>query len=338
MKKDSISRRTFLQNSTIAAGTIAAGSVLIQSCESKKSDSTADSTESEGPVMSGKIPTRVFGKTGENITILGYGGGSQFMKMPDGEWEPHMEHALNAGINYFDTATSYGADTDKPSEMRFGEILPPHRDKIILLTKIHERDPEKAKAEFEGSLKRLKTDYVDILLLHAITPEDKLSDIAEGTYKLIEQFKAEKTVRYIGFSSMDSAERSKELIDNLDFDVSLLAMNPTNYENFIDIALPAARKKNLGTIAMKVMRDIVNDYAGPKELLEYVWEKEGVHCALVSMTGMDPLKQNLEIAENYSEGSLSSEARINLERRLSPLAKSDLLSYSKPGYYDGMIC
>ena len=42
---------------------------------------------------------RVFGKTGEKISILGYGCGSQFMKMPDGEWEPHFEHAFNSGIN-----------------------------------------------------------------------------------------------------------------------------------------------------------------------------------------------------------------------------------------------
>jgi predicted aldo/keto reductase-like oxidoreductase len=272
------------------------------------------------------------------VAILGYGGGSQFMKMPDGEWEPHMELALKSGINYFDTATSYGADTEKPSESRFSEILPPHRDKIILLTKIHERDPDKAKKEFEESLSRLKTDYVDILLIHAITDDDKLSDIAEGNYKLLEQFKAEKMVRHIGFSSMDSAERSKELIEQLDFDVTLLAMNPTNYGNFIDVALPAARKKNLGTIAMKVMRDIVNDYAGPKELLEYAWEKQGVHTAVVSMTGMDPLKQNIEIASNYTQGTQSHQLGNDLEKRLSPLAESQHLVYSKPGYYDGMIC
>lgn len=322
MKKESISRRTFMQQSALAATTIAAGSSLLNSCESRH--------------LSGKIPTRVFGKTGEHVTILGYGGGSQFMKMPDGEWEPHMEYALNAGINYFDTATSYGADTDKPSEARFGEILPPHREKIILLTKLHERDPEKVKAEFEGSLKRLKTDHVDILLIHSIQPDDKLSDIAEGVYKVLDQFKAEKMTRYIGFSSMDSAERARELIENLEWDVTLLAMNPTNYGNFIDVTLPAAREKNLGTIAMKVMRDIVNDFAGPKELLEYAWAIPGAHCAVVSMTGMGPLEENINLASNYAEGTPSGLNRAELEHRLAPLAQSNHLVYSRPGYYDGM--
>ena len=325
MKHDPITRREFIRNSSLAATTIAAGSTLINSCTSKTP-------------MSGIIPTRKFGKTGENITILGYGGGSQFMLMPDGEWEPHMEFALKSGINYFDTATSYGADMEKQSESRFGEILPPHRDKIILLTKIHEREPDKAKAEFEASLKRLKTDHVDILLIHSIGPDDTLSNIADGVYKVIEQFKAEKMARYIGFSSMDSAERSKELIENLDLDVTLLAMNPTNYGNFIEVALPPARDKNLGIIAMKVMRDIVNDYAGPKELLEYAWAIPGAHSAVVSMTGMGPLEENISYASNYQEGSTSSAKMYELENRLSPLACSEHLVYAKPGYYDGMIC
>jgi predicted aldo/keto reductase-like oxidoreductase len=337
MKKVSVSRRNFIQKSSIAATSIAVGSTLVHSCTPDKSGSSDSTSESERK-LSGKIPVRKFGKTGEDITILGYGGGSQFMKMPDGEWEPHLEHAIQSGINYFGTATSYGEKEDKPSETRYGEILPAHRDKILLLTKLHERDPDKAKAEFEASLKRLKTDQVDILLIHAIKPEDKLSDISEGIYKLFEQFKEEKMTRYIGFSSMDSAERSKELIENLDFDVTLLAMNPTNYGNFIDVALPAARKKNLGTIAMKVMRDIVNDYAGPQELLEYAWEKPGVHCAVVAMTGMDPLNQNLDIAMNYKEGNQVSQKMYDLERRLTPLAASDHLVYSRPGYYDGLMC
>jgi len=337
MKKDSVSRRDFIQKSSFAATTIAVGSTLMNSCSSKKSSDPDNSDNSEN-VLSGKIPTRKFGKTGEDITILGYGGGSQFMKMPDGEWEPHLEYAINSGIKYFGTAASYGQDSDKPSESRYGEILPAYRDKILLLTKTQERNPDKARAEFERSLQRLNTDYVDVLLIHSIQPEDKLTDIAEGIYKLLENLKEEKMVRYIGFSSMDSAERSKELIENLDFDVTLLAMNPTNYGNFVDIALPAARKKNLGTIAMKVMRDIVNDYAGPQELLEYVWDKSGIHCSVVAMTGMDPLKQNLDIAMNYKEGSQVGQRMYDLEKRLTPLAASDHLVYSRPGYYDGMIC
>ncbi|MBS0000769.1 MAG: aldo/keto reductase, partial [Cyclobacteriaceae bacterium] len=249
--------------------------------------------------------------------------------------EPHLEYALEAGINYFDTASTYGADSEKPSESRFGEILPAHRKKIILLTKIHDRDPEKAKKEFEESLRRLKTDYVDILLIHAVVPDDTVKDIERGVYRLISDLKAEKTVKYIGFSSMDSAERSEELINNLEFDVTLLAMNPTNYGNFTDIALPAARDKNLGIIAMKVMRDIVNIHAKPKELIEYAWNLEGVSCALISHTGLAPLKENINLALEYMESGDRMALSFELENKLRSLAGPQYLVYAKPGYTDG---
>ena len=324
MKKNRINRRNFIQRSSLAAAAISAGSLLPVACTSRKS-------------ITAKFPSRILGKTGERISLLGYGGGSQFMRMPDGEWEPHLEHALESGINYFDTASTYGAENAKPSEERFGEILPVHRKNIILLTKIHDRDPEKASVEFERSLKRLKTDYVDILLIHAITPDDTLIDIEKGVYKVVSELKKQKTVRYIGFSSMDSAERSRELIENLDFDVTLLAMNPTSYGNFVDIALPAARKKDLGIIAMKVMRDIVNVYAQPKELIEYAWNLEGVHCALVSHTGMDPLKENISLAIEYKKQLRVTNNSYELEKRLRHLAGPQHLVYARPGYRDGFL-
>ncbi len=322
MKKNSISRRKFIQQSTYSAAALTTGSIFANACSSNNSTIT-------------KFPTRTFGKTGLKVSILGYGGGSQFMKMPDGEWEPHMEYAFNAGINYFDTASTYGADTDKPSESRYSEILPPYRKKIILLTKIHEREPDKAKKEFEESLKRLKTDYVDILLIHAIRPEDTVSDIEKGVYGIISDFKKQKMTRYIGFSSMDSAERSKELINKLDFDVTMLAMNPTNYGNFVDITLPVAQEKGLGVIAMKVMRDIVNVHAKPKELIEYAWNLDGVNCALISHTGMAPLKENIDLALEYNKQLLGSLKSYELERRLRLLAGPEHLVYARPGYRDG---
>ena len=319
------SRREFLLKSSLVVAALSAGSA-------------AASTQLSRALTTGKkgLPVRSLGKTGEKISILGYGGGSQFMLMPDGEWEPHMQYALDSGINYFDTASDYGADHPKTSEMRFGEILPPHRKKILLLTKIDARDPEKAKPEFEQSLERLKTSYVDMVLIHAVTADDKLSSISSGMYNYIQGLKEQKMARFIGFSSMDSAERSKELIENLDFDVVLLALNPTHYRNFAEVALPSARKKNMGVMAIKVMRNIVNKNATPRELLEYVWGLEGVSCALVSQTGMDPLKQNIEIAKSYTGAKQSNAYRKDLEFRMASLAGPHALEWAREGYRDGV--
>lgn len=324
MKKQSISRRSFIHKSSLAAAALSSGSFILSNCRG----TTTKMTDTG-------IPMRTLGKTGESITILGYGGGSQFLRMPDGEWEPHMEYAIKAGINYFDTASNYQWDANQHSETRFGQILPPYRDKIILLTKIHERDPEKAKEEFEMCLKRLKTDHVDILLIHSIQPDDDLKIIENGIYKVINDFRDQKMVRYIGLSSMDSAERTKELIENLDFDVTLLAMNPSQYGKFATITLPAARQKNMGIIGMKVMRDIVNKYATPRELIEYVWNLKGIHCALVSHTGMDPLMENIQLAKDYGKQLVGNINARTLEKRLAHLAGPDYLVYARPGYVDG---
>lgn len=324
MKSRHFTRREFIQRSSLAMAAISAGAITASS----------DSVSGLSPGKKG-MPVRALGSTGEKISILGYGGGSQFMLMPDGEWEPHIQYALDAGINYFDTASSYGAGSPKTSEERFGEALFPYRKKILILTKLDARDPEKAKPEFETSLKRLKTDYVDMILIHAVTPDDTLNSIEPGIYKYIRQLKEQKAARFIGFSSMDSAERSKELIENLDFDVTLLAINPTNYRNFAEVALPAARKKKMGVMAIKVMRNIVNKNATPKELLEYVWGLNGISCALVSQTGMDPLKENIEIARQYSGVKFGDARKMEIESRLAYLGGPHVLEWARHGYRDG---
>ncbi len=322
-----ISRRKFIKASSTAVAAISAGGLL------------TNCTSTGTMIGKNNMPMRVLGKTGEKISILGYGCGSQFMLMPDGEWESHFEHAYNSGINYFDTASTYGQNDEVSSEERLGRIIPGIRKDIFLLTKIHERNPDKAKAEFERSLKRLKTDHVDVLLIHAVRPDDELKNIEEGVYSLISEFKAQKMVRYIGFSSMDSADRSKELIDNLDFDVTLMAMNATQYGDFVQKALPAAQKKELGVISMKIMRNIIDKgIAKPEELLQYNWDLPGVAVNLVSQTGMEPLNQNIEIAQKYGKELQTRLNRAELETRLAHLGNSANFDWSQPGYYDGMMC
>jgi hypothetical protein len=320
-------RRNFIKASSTAAVALTAGG-LLNGC-----------TNTQTLIGKNGMPMRVLGKTGMKISMLGYGCGSQFMRMPDGEWEPHFEHAFNSGINYFDTASTYGEGEPVSSEERLGRVIGPIRKDIFLLTKIHERDPEKAKAEFERSLTRMKTDHVDALLIHAVTPEDELKAIENGVYKLVADLKAQKMVRFIGFSSMDSAERSKELIDNLDFDLTLLALNATQYGDFVNVALPAAREKNLGVISMKIMRNIIDKgVARADELMQYNWELPGVAVNLVSQTGMAPLQQNLDIARNYGKSQVARLNRQELENRVAHLCNSHNFDWARPGYYDGMIC
>ncbi len=288
------------------------------------------------------IMRRKLGKTGLEISILTFGGGSQFLRNPNGEWEKILEAAVEGGINLFDTAPSYtsasfnqGGTKSPDSEDRYGEILPKYRKKIFLSTKLEERDPDKAKASVEASLRRLKTDYIDILYIHGITPDDNTAEIEKGLYRAMDSLKSSGMIRNIGFSSMDSAERSKELLEKLDFDCVLLAMNATKYGDFVNLALPVAREKNTGVIAMKVFRDIVGKGAGPQELLEYAWTQNGVSGALIGHYGLDTLHENLRIAGDFSKTGISGVDRRELERRMASLAGPHVLSWARPGYTDG---
>ena len=326
------SRRKFIQNSALGAAAVST-SGLMSSC-SLFSDKDKEV----------KIPQRTLGKTGLKVSILSFGGGSQFLKNNDGDWEKVLRKAVESGINLFDTAPSYtvssfgmGDSKSLCGEERYGYILPEYRDKIYLSTKLESRDPDEAKKTVETSLARMKTDYLDILMIHGIAPSDDVAKIEKGLYKEMVSLKESGVIKYIGFSSMDSAERSRDMLEKLDFDVCILAMNPTMYGDFVKVAFPAARKKNTGIIAMKVMRNIVGVEATAQELFEYAWTQEGVASTVVGHFGIEPLEENIKLAQEYGKNELAGIDRQELETRLAKLAGPHALCWAQPGYRDGGI-
>ena len=303
-KQNKVSRRKFIFDSAKAASIVTA-SGLLNSC----------SFFSGKNVEKYKIPRRKLGNTGLEVSILAFGGGSQFLQNNDGEWEKLLETAVEGGVNLFETAANYiasefwetgdGKSLDS-SEQRYGQVLSDYRDQVILSTKISSRDPEEAKKTLESSLRNFKTDHLDILMIHGITLEDNISEIENGLYKTMLSFKESGAVKNIGFSCMADPEHSRDMLEKLDFDVALVTMNATLYGGFAETILPVARNKNVGAIAMKVMRDIVGEAATPKELLEYAWTQEGVASATVGHWGIETLQENIRIAQEYVEDPIVS--------------------------------
>ncbi len=289
----------------------------------------------------GSLPTRTLGATGLEVSLLTFGGGSQFLLNEDGEWEAMLERAIDLGVNFFDTCSSYQWGASLSSEERFGEILSPRRDEVLIATKFESRDPAEAMREFEQSLDRMKTDHVDVLMLHDIVPSEDISALEKGVYAELLRCRDEGSARFIGFSSMDSAEMSREAIEKLEFDVALLAMNPTGYGDFVTETLPAARAKNMGVLAMKVMRNIVGDETTPDELIRYALSQEGVASALIGHHGMATLEENIGIVQNLAAGEefvMTPAECERLETRLAALAGPHALCWARPGYVDGMVC
>lgn len=322
-----ISRRTFMRRS-VAGLAAMTGAGALGSCSG------------DAP----SLPLRSLGKTGVDVSILTFGGGSQFLKNKDGQWEPLLERAVELGVNLFDTCSSYKWGAKTSSEERFGEILPAHRDKILISTKFESRDPVEARKEFDQSLARMKTDYVDILMIHNIAPSEDIAAVEKGVYREMVRLKEEGAVRLIGFSSMDSADNSQKLIEAVDLDLCLIALNPTRYGAFARKTLPAASKKKMGVLAMKVMRNIVGNKSTPGELLEYAWSLDGVssalvgHCATETAPATEILEENVRLAQTFAAGgkiAMSTHRQREIEQKLAHLSGPHTLCWARHGYRDG---
>lgn len=317
-------RREFLQTSVAIPSAAVLGMAAATGLGADEGKTAPDAPPADA------LPKRPLGKTGMNVTALSFGGGSQFKKNKDGKWEPLLERAVELGVNYFDTHADYG------TEERFGKILPKHRRKIYIATKFESRDPDKAMRSFERSLKLLKTDYVDVLLVHDLNSKDDIDAFANGAWKRMQKLKSEKTARFIGFSSMRSASKSKEFIEKLSPDIALVAMNATRYAGFAKLTLKPARQRQVGVLAMKAMRGLVGrDGVKPEDLLAYVLDRKPVASAVVGHYGMEVLESNVKIVKALAQRKqVSLRARRDLEARCAHLAGPHALCWARSDYLD----
>jgi len=201
------------------------------------------------------IPKRVLGKTGVQISTLIIGGVVAMKEEPTAKFHPAQlaDAALDAGINFFDTAAGYGQGR---SERNFGEIVAHRRKEVFLGTKTQKRTYDEAMREVEESLKRLRTDHLDLLQIHGVSKNEDFSrwDKPDGILKALHKLRNEKVTRFIGVTGHDTAEAMVKAIEMDDFDTILTTCNPTEERRpFRERVIPVARKKNMGIIIMKVM-------------------------------------------------------------------------------------
>ena len=213
-----------------------------------------DAEKDSGTQKTG-IPKRVLGKTGVEVSCLIIGGVSGMMAVPTKEFDPAelAEAALNSGINYFDTAASYG---NGQSEINYGKVVAKRRKEIFLSTKTDKRTYDGAMKEIEASLKRLQTDHLDLWNVHGASPADDISSWGkpDGCLKAFYKMRDEKVIRFIGVTGHSDADTMNRAIDTYQFDTILTTYNPCpRRKPFRELVLPNALKKNMGIINMKVM-------------------------------------------------------------------------------------
>lgn len=316
-----ISRRQFLEN--LGFGTAASTSLLLL----KDFASARPGTDG--------IPSRTLGRTGARVSILAFGCGSRFLMYKDEESAVAiLNRAIDLGITYLDTAYSYG---DGESEARVGRVMATRRKEVWLATKIPDRTRDQFLRRLEESLKRLRTDHVDLVHIHSLGQESDLEKIEtpDGALKGLMEAREQKMARFVGMTSHTNGEVMAKAIERHDLDCVQMALNASGNGRFEELALPAANAKNLGVIAMKVSGQefLVGDGPGKADmssLLRYSMSLP-VTTAVVGMPRPEMLAQNVDTARNFSP--LNDQEKQRLRQELKP--SRDGLEKRLVGHLDG---
>ena len=279
-----------------------------------------------------KIPRRKLGKTGMEVSILGLGGGSQFLAAckTDDEAVELVNAAIDGGINYLDSAWTYGNGL---SLKRYGLALAKRRKEVYVTSKTDKRDRDAALREVESSLKNLQTDHIDVMQIHSIDPGDDLERILgkDGVYRALLELKEQKVVRAVGITGHLAAAKMQALLERMEaLDTILFPINPfkdsrhyipardeANVDgHFKQNLLPAAKARGLGIIAMKVTAQgqLIGEGAGKTDaatLIRYAMSAPGVSVAIVGPGSLRNLRQNLETARNFKPMPESERARLS---------------------------
>lgn len=231
-------RRAFIRQAAVTAAAAASASKL------KAKSSTAMDP----------IARRALGRTGEKLSIIGFGG-IVVMNESTGDSKNIVAEAYDRGINYFDVAPSYGN-----AQERLGPALAPYRKNCFLACKTDGRLKEDSRKDLEESLRLLQTDHVDLYQFHALT---KMSDLDKvlgpgGAMETFEAAKKEGKIRYIGFS-VHSAETAVAALERYPFDTILFPVNWVLFSQagFGPQILKKAREKGTGILALKGMAKTV---------------------------------------------------------------------------------
>jgi len=276
----------------------------------------------------GPLPTRVLGRTGARVTILGLG------TAPMGEARVELSEAervfgevMDRGVNYIDTARIYGV-----AEEALGRLIPSRRDKLFLVTKVWVETAVEAEKSLTESLRLLKTDHVDLVHIHHVGGKDIDRVLAaDGVLEyLVQQRKAGK-LRFIGMSGHASPPRFLRMLETRQIDVMMAVMNyaDCNIYDFEGQVLPECRRQNAGVAAMKVYAGIKGGFPNHRkawvgcntppermaQAIAYALDLDGVSTAVIGPFTLDQALKNIELARAY--------------RPLPAPERNDLLAYGK---------
>ena len=262
-----------------------------------------------------------------------------------------IEAALAGGVRFFDTAEGYA---DGESESRYGRFLTPkYRDQVFIMTKTGGKDAETVQRHLDASLKRLKTDYLDLWQIHAIgSPEDVDARIENGVLEVFERAKASGKARFIGFTGHRNPSAHRRMLERTAhsdlFDTCQMPVNllDPSYHSFIEQITPTLQQRNVGLLAMKTLADgrffpkktkldrvqwetddpVVPDRVSVAQALHFVWSMP-VSVLITGAENADLMREKIDLADEFVV--MSQEDRQGLIDKVADLADGGKVEYFK---------
>jgi aryl-alcohol dehydrogenase-like predicted oxidoreductase len=252
------------------------------------------------------VPTRPFGRHDDRVSILGLGGYHLGSIGTVGEAVRILHEAIDNGISFLDNAWEYH---EGKSEERMGRAIRDRRDRVFLMTKVctHGRDARTAMRQLEQSLRRLRTDHLDLWQIHECVYEnDPDRHFAKGgVVEALDEAKRQGKVRYVGFTGhKDPRIHLRMLSHGFPFDSCQLPLNglDAQFRSFEEQVLPQLLRRRIAPIGMKSLggdgRIVKKRVVRAEEALRYAMSLPVV----TTVSGIDSLKvlrQNLRVARGF---------------------------------------
>src|SRR5262245_44574085 len=305
------SRRNFCKGvglTLMAAGSTFAQQKMVTDVEPNKTNvaNVGDQPPPQNLAGAGEVPRRNFGKSNVVVSAIALGGHTFATAKSKTESIQIVQEAVDNGITFMDNAWDYH---DGRSEELMGEALQGRRDKVFLMTKVcsHGRDKKVALQQLEESLKRLKTDHLDLWQIHEVVYENDpdLHFAPCGAVEALAAAKQQGKVRFVGFTGHKSpAIHLRMLSHDFPFDSVQMPLSgfDANFRSFEREVLPVLLERGIAPIGMKSLNGtadaVTKGVISAEEAIRYAMSLP-VTTTVSGMDSLTVLRKNLKIAQNF---------------------------------------
>jgi predicted aldo/keto reductase-like oxidoreductase len=285
--------------------------------------------------------TRPFGRTGIPVSILALGGWHLGLPKTERDSTRLVHAAIDRGITFMDNAWDYNEGV---SEIRMGKALVGRRDKVFLMTKCctHGRDARTAMKQLEESLRRLKTDYLDLWQIHEVIFDDEPARYFArgGAIEALDRARQQGKVRFVGFTGHKNPDLHLEMLaHDYPWDSCQLPLNcfDGSFRSFEQRVLPELNRRGIAAIGMKSFggdaRALKEKIVTPQEALRYTLSLP-IATLVSGIDTMRVLQQNVAVTTNFRP--MTDRQRDALRRRVAADARDGRFElYKISAAFDG---